>query len=87
MLACIIAPTYTGLQTLDSEGGVLLGTGPELVWLGEDCDGHGDGTVAVHQPHYEEDPPEDDAPVLVHHDRGEGGDHGDCHDGLAYSNS
>ena len=68
--------------TLDSERSVLFRTCPVLVWLGEDCDGHGDGTIVVHQANHEEQPPEDDAPVLVHDNCGEGCEHGHCHDGL-----
>ena len=68
--------------TLDSERSVLFRTCPVLVWLGEDCDGHGEGAVVVHQANHEEQPPEDDAPVLVHDNCGEGCEHGHCHDGL-----
>ena len=54
-----------------------------LVRLGEDRDGHGEGAVEVHHPHYEEDSPEDDTPVPVHHHCDKSRNHCQCHDGLA----
>ena len=74
--------SLVSILTLHSEGVVLLGALPVLVWLGEDCDGHGDSTVEVHQPNNEEDPSEDDTPVLVHQDCDESSDHCQGHEGL-----
>ena len=74
--------SLVSMMTLKGDGGVLLGALPVLVRLGQDCDGHGDGTVEVHQANNEEDPPEDDTPVLVHQDCDKCSDHCQGHEGL-----
>ena len=74
--------SLVSMMTLHGDGGILLGALPVLVRLGKDCDGHGDGTVEVHQTNNEEDPPEDDTPVLVHHDCDKSRDHCQGHEGL-----
>ena len=55
----------------DDEAGDMIQSRPTLVahvWLGEDGDGHGEGSVVVEDGQHQPDPPQYDQPVAVTQD-------------------